>query len=631
MDPRSKQVLDLLRLLDRSLVEVDEQALRQRIAHEPALRGRVTQLGMALDELQSEDQATVVPDEIWATAEQEAAILDRQAVTAIDEPSLPRVDRRNSTNGLDERESSARTDAVARGMWHALSQEFSRHSDASTNPASGSAHFASPTEIQIAAELPRQRIQPRRRVWLQRIATLAAVVAFTWLASKFLIRPATEPLPPLPELARESVEPTIPDDSSDSPLVPPRDVVRDDPLPPINEPPRDQLPELVDRSNERPPSAIDRIPDAEPLRPRPRPQPPQVALSPIPQPLRWQRISGIVVGLPKGSDYWEPVQVATSDNANSATDYEEVRALGNSWGEARTATGIRVVLGPQASAHIEITQHDVLTVELEVRRGKVGLSELPALTEVRLPHQHASTVWQVAQNDTSLAVDAEESSAELWLVQGTIQDYGQTFSGSLKLSLRDGDWTTAQLTNRLPWLTRPPSLTAAERQLANIALQERDVVAGLLARRTGLNDFQAQLAAQWCFDIDAVRAIPLALMSPAAGQRKTAALWLVDPAREPDELRRVLVEIQAILGASTCAVPRWIMVVRGEAPVSRTLVDNMLVGLRPTELLFVREMAVASLAQLSGQNFPAYNPQAPDRPGINQVTAATQAWRNRLP
>ncbi len=581
MAPYSKRVLELLRLLDRSLADIDDEVLRRRLTNEPELQVQAERLHRALAEVAMDQQTTADDDGPWVDAEAVAALLDERGLAS----SLwPAQDDGSDfeTNGRTGQTAELWAAAATRGLRFALRQTITPASVPPPAPlvvqqrGRGSRRRRSSSRL---AGLPWQR-------WTVAVAVaVASFVGVTWGTWKY----------------RQSRSP--------GPVSVPFGV-QTDPRP-------------------RTPDARDGLGDPEAIR-QPDKTLPWATTAAV-DPLRWERISGVLVGLPRGTESWRPVLAATSEHLSPGDDFEEFRTLGNSWAEARTATGIRVVVGANASVRIEIVRTESVRIELAVRRGKIGLSDLPVLAEIVFSDRYAETVWWVSEHQTSLALDSDDPTGELMLVQGAIQNNGQAFRGPARLSFDRQGWDARQLVQRLPWLAGPPDLSPVEQTLAGILHREQDVVEGLIVDRADLDETQMEVAVQWCLTIDPVRAVPLALVSAEAVYREAAFQWLVDPARDPGELRRVLVEIQRIVQPSNSAAARWIMVARGEVPPSKTMTENMLVGLRPSEQLFVRELAVATLSRLTGQSFPAYNPLAPDRKGIQQVTSATRAWASQLP
>jgi ElaB/YqjD/DUF883 family membrane-anchored ribosome-binding protein len=409
---------------------------------------------------------------------------------------------------------------------------------------------------------------------------------------------------------------------------PPPSIIVPDALPPEpdSEPP--EMPQIViDPPREK--EAVPLIVEA-PEPPR-RPLVPEVERPELPQSLKWDRVSGIVATQVEGSDSWYAVHADATTSTSNAGDYQVFRSLGNSWAEARTESGIRVVLGPNAVAKVAISVGDAPKVKLQIERGKVGIGDLPASTQVVVARDAEQSEWLVSNSETELAFDAQQVGSGLQLVQGEIRSDGNTFNGPAIVSFNDGGWVAGRLTRREPWLAGPPALSPIERQIAIIAKEEGDLVAGLLANRPSMNEFQAHAAAVWGLSLDPVRTIPLALASPIAGQRAAAAQWFVDPANDAIALRRVLPGLRPLLQGSQCNVPRWISVYRGESPLSQSLAQNMLLGLQPNEPLFVREMALTSLMQMSGQSFPSYDVRNPTRQTITQITRSLQPWINQLP
>jgi cytoskeletal protein RodZ len=619
MDPSNEKLLDLIRLLDRSYARLDPSAWQGHVAKDLELRAKAEHLRQVLRESELVGKEALWQDLDWLDAEQTAEILDgieplkisRSAdfVRHIDElQSLVSAEHEQEVREASEIASRALRDAIHRELQHAADGE-----SLDAGPASGN-EVPSPT-VQIVARpagrSPRVK-QRRSRMWPIGVVVVIAI-AVAWI-SLVSLKPLTKPSSPLPPPSEIAVEdPRQPEGLSDNKVPEPEDQV---PPQVAVEPPRDVEP---------PPMVVD-VPQ-----PRRRPTSPQPQRPEIPETLRWRQVSGIVATQIEGSDAWYAVQAGSSSTTSDASAYHQFRTLGNSWGEAVTDSGIRVVLGPGAVARVAISSGDAPTIRLELEHGKVSVSELPASAQVMVAYQEESSEWLVGNHQTELAFDLEEAGPELQLVRGEIRSYGQSFTGPATVAFEDGGWVEGRLAGRATWLTRPPNLTPLERQLAIIATDEGDIVAGLLANRPGLNEFQARGAAVWGLSLDPVRTVPLALSSPVAAHRAAAAQWLIDPANDLASLRPVLAQVQRLLGGSSCNVPRWIAAVRNDTPLTKALAENMLVGLRPSEPLFVREMALSSFMKLTGQSFPYYNHLNPTRQGITQITRTLQPWIDQLP
>lgn len=619
MDPSNEKLLDLIRLLDRSYARLEPSALQRQVVTDPELRAKAEHLRQVLRESELMGKEAVWQELDWSDAEQTAEILDgveplkisRSAdfVGHIDElQSLASAEQEQDVRQASEIASRALRDAINRELRYAAGGESL---DASL--ASGSEAPSPPVQIVARPAGRSPRVKRRHsRMWPVGVAVVIAIaVAWISLASWRTPSKPFSPLPPPSEIAVDDLrQPEIlPDDTSPAPEVqqPPQVAV---------EPPRDVEPQ---------PMVVEVPPPPQ------RPSRPQPSSQEIPETLRWRQVSGIVATQVEGSDTWYAVQAGSSSSTSDTSAYHQFRTLGNSWGEAVTDSGIRVVLGPGAVARVAISSGDATTIRLGLEHGKVSVSELPASAQVVVEHQEESSEWLVSNHQTELAFDLEEAGPELQLVKGEIRSHGRSFTGPATVAFEDGGWVEGRLAGRASWLTRPPNLTPLERQLAIIATDEGDIVAGLLANRPGLSDFQARGAAVWGLSLDPVRTVPLALSSPVAAHRAAAAQWLVDPAHDLASLRPVLARVQRLLGGSSCNVPRWIAAVRNNTPLTKALAENMLVGLQPSEPLFVREMALSSFMKLTGQSFPYYNHLNPTRQGITQITRTLQPWIDRLP
>ncbi len=614
MDPSNEKLLGLLRLTDRSLTQVDSATLQRMVAEDDELRARAERLELVLHASES-----IGTEALWhaidlSDAELTAEILDRsQALEVSTSADLVRhVDELQSLKSaasIDMPEASV--EAASRSMLAAISQELGEELQHETPRVNGTA-----VKLDVADRATRHLQRAKLRSWYLVPVAVGIVVAVTILvmslASQRVTPPSSSPSPRPNDIVNDSPEPEV--------QVP-------DAVPPEPEPTLHEMPQVVE---ERPqaelvePIVVDK-PDIQP-----EPMDLEVERPVVPQRLKWERISGLVATQVEGSDSWYAIKVHSMSATNSDGSPKLFRALGNSWGEARTESGIRVVLGPGAVARVGVSMGDTTKVQLEIQRGKVSVGELPASTQVVVTHNTDQTEWLVSNHDTALAFDLQQSTSEMQLVQGSLRFDGQAFTGPSKVIYNDGGWEEGRLARTAPWLVQPPKLSSAERQLSIIATEEGDLVAGLMMNRLGMNAALAMAATDWSLSLDPARTVPLALASPIAARRAAAARWMVDPTVDLATLRRAVPGLRPLLQGSQCSVARWVTVIRGETPMTRSLAQNMLVGLRPNEPMFVREIALASLMKLSGQAFPTYNINNPTRQSITQVTRALQPWINQL-
>ncbi|MBC8354934.1 MAG: hypothetical protein H8E66_23395 [Planctomycetes bacterium] len=610
MDPSNEKLLDLLRLTDRLLTQVDSATLQRMIAEDVELRTRAERLGLVLHASES-----IGTDALWhaldlSDAELTAEMFDGAAALEVSTSGdlVRHIDELQSIKSAATRDiPKASVEAASRSMLAAMSQELGEEVQQETPRVNGTA-----VKLEVAERTPRHLRRAKSRSWYLVPVAVGIVVAVTILvmslASQRVTPPSSLPSPGPNDIVNDSPEPEV--------QVP-------DAVPPEPEPTLHEMPQIAD---ERPQAEL-----VEPIvvdKPgfQPEPMNPEVERQVVPQRLKWERISGLVATQVEGSDSWYAIKVDSMSATNSDGSPKLFRALGNSWGEARTESGIRVVLGPGAVARVGVSMGDTTKVQLDIQQGKVSVGELPASTQVVVTHQADQTEWLVSNHDTALAFDLQQSTSEMQLVQGSLQFDGQAFTGPSKVTYNDGGWEEGRLARTAPWLVQPPKLSSAERQLSIIATEEGDLVAGLMMNRPGMNAALAMAATDWSLSLDPARTVPLALASPIAARRGAAARWMIDPSVELATLRSVLFGLRPLLQGSQCSVARWITVIRGETPMSQTLAQNMLLGLRPNEPMFVREIALASLMNLSGQTFPTYNIHNPTRQSISQVTRALQPW-----
>ena len=615
MDPSNEKLLDLVRLTDRSLAQIDAVALQKLIAGDSELRAEVERLELVLHASQSIGKDAMWQELNLSDAEQTAEVLDgTQALEVTTSSNLIRhVDELQSlatSGGTTE----TAAEIASRALLNAVRQELA--ASESTPPAAPVVNGEA-VDLKIVDRPARHVKRTNARYRYAWPVAVAMVIAIAVL---------------LMSLASQNDTPT-----PDSPTPQHQQIVEDAPAQPVDVP--KELPlEAAPERQEMPQIVVD-PPDemeVEPLvvevpKPMPRPFVPEVERPEVPQQLKWARVSGIVATQMEGSDSWYAVKADSVSLTNSDGSPQMFRTLGNSWAEALTESGIRVVIGPNTLARVAISIGDASRVQLDIDGGKIGVGNLSAATEVTVTHAAEHSEWLVSTSDTELAFDLESGQSDLQLVQGGIRAAGQSFAAPAIVSFEEGGWVAGRLTRQAPWLARPPALSALERQLSIIANEDGDLVAEFLEIRQGMNAQQAFAATVWSITLDPVRAVPLALSSPIAAQRAAAAQWLVDPANQLETLRPVFAKIQPLLANSQCNVPRWIAVARGEMPLSQSLAQNMLLGLRPAEPMFVREMAIASLMQMTGLTFPFYDINNPSRQGITQVTRAVQPWINRLP
>ncbi|MBC8355456.1 MAG: hypothetical protein H8E66_26055 [Planctomycetes bacterium] len=616
MDPSNEKLLDLLRLTDRSLAQVDAATLQRMVASDAELRARAERLELVLHASQSIGTDALWHDLDLSDAELTAEILDgAQALEVSTSADLVRhVDELQSITSGERSNSGVEASEIAsRSLLDAVNRELMLDNQA----AAVARMNGKAVDLEIVQRATLHKPQSKLRhyvMWPIAVGIVAAIVLFVMSLGSQPTPP--KPSSPIPERSDIVIE------SPPQPAVVPEDF----PVQPDPEP--QTMPQIViDSPDEVVPEAV--VVEAPEL--RPPPVVPEVERPIVPQRLKWNRISGLVATQVEGSDSWYAIKAESTSMTNSDGSPKLFQALGNSWGEARTESGIRVVLGPGAVARVGISTGDTTKVQLDIQEGKVSVGDLSASTQVLVTHQADQTEWLVSNSDTTLAFDLQQSTSEMQLVQGSLQFDGQAFTGPSKVTYKDGGWEARRLARTAPWLAQPPKLSPAERQLSIIAIEDGDLVAGLMMNRPGMNAALAMAATDWSLSLDPARTIPLALASPVAAQRFAAAEWLVDPQNDLATVRPILAQIAALIPRSRSSVPRWIAAVRGDIPITGTLAQNMLGGLGPSEPMFVREMALASLMNLSGQTFPYYDLRNPNRQAITQITATLRPWINQLP
>lgn len=383
-----------------------------------------------------------------------------------------------------------------------------------------------------------------------------------------------------------------------------------------------------DRTDQSMPRGMD-VAEAAPDEP---PQKPQRV------PLRWAQVQGVVALRDDATGDWQAQQAEQSlsimESPESRTDSHSgwlLHSLGNSSATAVSESGLKFVLGPNTRGRLSLTQTEQLQIVLRWEQGRWGIRGLPAGSRVTIhPAAGAPLEWRVTQNETDLACADLGEKVRLLLVQGEIAGPRTEITAPAEILVVGESWQTAELP-RLPlWWTRPPAPSSLERLLSG-SLRPGDLVTGLLSEQGVVPESRAKAAAAWSLALDPARAVPLALTSSELAHRSTALQWLGDPEQELRQVNEALAALRPLAAGSRADLANWLQVIRGESLPTRALAQNMLASLTPTEPLFVREWAIASLRTLSRQPLPAYHPAQPTRQGISHTQRTLQPWLEQLP
>lgn len=674
MTPIPQEMIRLLRLVFTELQHASDSQIRERLETDERLKriGQLWQRGYRLSRKVGKAQ-------LWSTldlghAETIARVLDgsvdsdspelallMQSAAATDELlALSRTESR----GFRTKDSKESSDPLLLSMQRTLGEllavpaappipKSSRSEDQSRVTESPLAFDpqaplvvepVEPVVISIDARPSPRRLtnQPRasrktnsRLIWGTVAFAIAVVVGWVgWLANRgsqsnesdTAERGSAErelPAPPQPNRSMEREFNEKPDSIDDRPRVP---------LRPLDS--RPFTPLLVESENESE-EMEDPFSTETPLPNPPSPNPP----SPNSQgnsrvALLWRESSGLVAQRGVTETEWSSITPSSQAQEQGSSFSRVVRSLGDSWAAGLLVAGDSsesgtLVVGPQAHAEITATHKRGWRWELDVRAGRLALTDLPEGTVLQLSHHDRTTELHVTSTQTTIGFEATESTFALIVASGSIEiDERVTAAPSEWLALEDR-WHERAQVRRADWIKTPPRLSEIEVALANQLAADTNLVAGILANQTFASPSEMTLATNWSFELDSTQAIPLALQSNVLLQRSLAVSWLLDRTHSIDEIRPVIRAMQMALPTTQRNVPRWISVMRGETPLQRTVVLDMVEGLDPREPLVVREMAASFLRVTTGSELAGYDPAAPTRQTLQRSRAAVQAWLNR--
>lgn len=350
--------------------------------------------------------------------------------------------------------------------------------------------------------------------------------------------------------------------------------------------------------------------------------------------LLWRESNGLVAQRGVTETEWSSITPSSQAQEQGSSFSKVVRSLGDSWAAGLLVAGDNpasgtLVVGPQAHAEITATHQRVWRWELDVKAGRLALTDLPEGTVLQLTHLDRTTELHVTSAQATIGFDATESTFAVIVALGSIEiDERATAAPSEWLAL-DDRWHERSQVRRVDWIETPPRLSEIEVALANQLAADSNLVAGILANRSLASPSEMTLATNWTFELDPTQAIPLALQSSVLLQRSLAVNWLLDRTHSIDSIRPVIRAMQAALPTTQRNVPRWISVMRGETPLQRTVVLDMVEGLDSREPLVVREMAASFLRVITGSELAGYDPTVPSRQTLQRSRAAVQAWLNR--
>lgn len=363
-----------------------------------------------------------------------------------------------------------------------------------------------------------------------------------------------------------------------------------------------------------------------------QPQPGIVKQNPEPQvdPLHqlkpfWEKVRGLVVFRQQPGAGWRSLNQSASSAFTGAIDQFELLSVGNGWAHVDLedpaldrSIGMVVANAADVSGHFHWTEH--WNVEIELKHGAIALRDLPEETTLKVTYRDVESRWSVAQDSTSVQFEIVDGQLHVASDAGNVVFEEESIEAPASWVCADGNWIRRS-TPKLPgWPTRPSQETAAETRVLNEMLGEEDLVTGLLANRGWERPEDQELAIRWAIELDANQAIPLSFRSAQSLQHLVALSWLIDPAHSLDDVAPVVRAMDDVWASTPRQVPRWIAAMRGDSPMNRALVLDMVDGLHPQEPLFVRVVAKAFLEAVLAQPLAPYDPERPDLQTIRRIS-----------
>lgn len=340
--------------------------------------------------------------------------------------------------------------------------------------------------------------------------------------------------------------------------------------------------------------------DSDPS-PRPLPRPsPTIAVEPSSEQqyrslaVDWEKIDGLLVARDDDTQPWHGPLADV--HRNTAASYA---TLPGSWASAKTNHG-RIVLAEDTQVHLDGT-HDSIDVNIE--RGRVAISEIPADQHVHLQVGSQSWIIQPMEADTALGCTVFARQSQLIVRRGRVSIGGTEIMAGRQVDLGDDrlDRSSPIQASTL-WFSRPEIMLKIPAATRDGLLASRDVRTELAAIWREDDHPARLLAARWSLAIGPGPTLAQALSAGNAAVRLAALEWLL--AGEPDD-PRVHLALRT-LGQQTAEpqmvrnVLSWLRAARAKSRVTRADAERMVAGLR-SDHLAIRQISAFFLETAFGK------------------------------
>ena len=323
--------------------------------------------------------------------------------------------------------------------------------------------------------------------------------------------------------------------------------------------------------------------------------------------LEWKSIVGLVAELDSSEAVWRGVQ---SKSLAAVTDSpRRFRALAESWGEATTPNGLRIVLTDSADATVQLGGGTDAPMQITLVQGNLSVGGLQPEESLALRVGNWELELQAAAEETEIAVEASEERPQLFVKTGSVRLGDQTVTAPSRVtSGRRGDLFIASA-RRLPdWASEPGQIDRTRLALLEPLVSEPDLVTALVGENSESATAASRDRSLLALAIDPARALPQMAESPDATTRTTAVEWLLNAPVDEPQADVAWRSLQPSLATTNLRVHAWIAAVqRGSAANRLELYQELATGIGPGEPLFVRQTAIHLLRGLTGQRFANYD------------------------
>ncbi len=360
--------------------------------------------------------------------------------------------------------------------------------------------------------------------------------------------------------------------------------------------------------------------------PPPAPTPDRVAVS---QPaghgqagdgraVAWERIHGVIAVSAAGTGVWKGAR------ADDGTEPSRVLcSLPGSWGTGRALDGLRLTLDEDTELALAAPSRSGLPPRMELRRGRMGIRDLPAGTMLSLTLGDTEVPVVIEDDGTLLIVERKGDAARLAVAVGRGSVADVALRRRQFVVWNNGSLGTPQtFADSIAWSSAPETPASFDPAVQQRLLDSEDLLADLAALESSPTVAVRRAAVGWRLAL-APEATALASLRSADETTRIAAIaWLMDDpdgdARRAAAWRSVAAELGDPLAARQ--VQQWLRQAASGRPADRTQFAELLAGLDHAELA-VRQIANSCLERITRRKAPAYKADAPAaerRPGIQQ-------------